>query len=132
MAIQFVNHYADMRDMTKIEDKILHLRKVDLSKETDPFKYLELFDGIHNHEKAEVYAFLIGKTFKEKCGPIVLAYDLSYTKKRFYTIMDELRYYDTIHINTQRLFKVAFEKLGLKYAYECDINELQSIYSKFC
>lgn len=130
MAIEFVNHYATMKDIKNVEDKILYLKKVDLQNETDPFKYIELFNDIDKYNKSQLYALLIAQIFKEKCGTIILGYDLTTTKKKFYTILDELDYYDTINIRAQQIFKNAFRKLGIKYSAECDINLLHEIYSK--
>lgn len=128
MAIEFVNHYATMKDIKNIEDKILYLKNVDLQNETDPFKYIELFNNIDMYDKSQVYALLIAQTFKEKCGTIILGYDLTTVKKKFYTIMDELDYYDTISISTKKILHIAFRKLGMQYSSECDINHLHHMY----
>jgi hypothetical protein len=131
MPIEFANHYATMKDIKTIEDKILYLKNIDLQNESDPFKYIELFNNIDMYYKSRLYALLIAQTFKEKCGTIILGYDITTTNKKFYTIMNELDHYDTISIRTKKIFKIAFRKVGMKYASECDINLLHSMYSNF-
>jgi hypothetical protein len=109
-----------------IEDRIECLSTFDLQEEHKMFDIIYAFDIIKDSDTPFKHAMQIGDIIINKIGLIIIERESSYSMNKFITIMDELKRNDDF--SSHWIFKYTFEKMGFKYAHECDNMEMYELY----